>query len=762
MKKALLFGLCMVLMASFVAAQMPYWDNWWGSATYVYGYWTFDNISNNIIGDRTSLSYNWSWEVFDAHDNNVSSLAVINNSLQPSTNTSGDYTVIAGNFYTPLTMHNTFTFCFWNYLPNSTPAAANMYLPIEFYSTCGTEQFFIGYSKSWTPQYNAPIVAWEYDPDCDLIPDEYIYVRGNESIANNSWAFLCVVKNETGIEVYVNGTIYDNVSYSISNPANVNIALNNLTNVFLGSYLGANIKNFYGRVDEMTYWWSIDLNATDILALYNAGEGWRWYYPNSITENYTLITYEEYETTFTYEILADAELLNRINGVFYWNDTPLTPTVSRTVYNTTHANITFTLDHVAPNITGLSENFEFYWNITFNWSWQDPTWMNSTVLNQTVYRNLIDNCTNGTAIIANFTFFNEAAPSSKLTTSAELVVTYWFTNASITTVYNHTYSGANNYHICMSPNNVSLYADVYMKYNNSNGFVHRFYLFNYSFDNVTDQFSLYNFGNTSGVSNLQLTSRYESNYNFYPNVLAKLLRYYPGENVWRTVQYDLSGDFGNLLFHVVEQKVDYRLVFTDTSNNVLKTTATLKFLCDAGLCTNIVLLNPYTGASATDNLDVTYTFNNATKILNISWVNNIGGTSTINYRVSHEKMGSTVSLCTGTQTGSAGYATCNLTGVESTVYVSVDGDGSLQLGEFISIAVTKLVDVLGKAESAFWSFGIMLTIMMSGLLSPALVVITSMFGLIAIFFLGTFSPLTITFVITSVALGVMISLKVRS
>ena len=58
---------------------------------------------------------------------------------------------------------------------------------------------------------------------------------------------------------------------------------------------------------------------------------------------------------------------------------------------------------------------------------------------------------------------------------------------------------------------------------------------------MTDQISIYNWNNTD-ASDLKITVRNDSNYEALNNVYAKLQRYYIGENVWRTVQMDKTGE----------------------------------------------------------------------------------------------------------------------------------------------------------------------------------------------------------------------------
>lgn len=656
-----------------------------------------------------------------------------------------------------------FSVCFWFYYMDYTPETNTKKYNIFTVNDLPTGIQEINFYFQNSTGKNQLHFDVNYDFDLDLFPDAWILLKDNQTgLSEGAWTHICGIKEGSYTYLYFDMINLTNVTRGASGDID---GVQNFTKVIIGGSPGTH-DSFNGRVDEISMW-DRALSESEVLDVYNEGWGWTWMEDTSFSESYDSSAYVGYSSVFNLTVYHDPVV--DVNATLFWNSSGLSATASTGSYNSSHAMSSFVVSHVGPSISGLSEDFEFYWNVTFDYEWQPDNTYLMSAHNQTVYSFQLDDCSNGSVVVANFSFWEEDYPGDNISVDAEIVVTYWYENSSLTQVFNSSWDDQDNYQLCIEPN-VNLSADVYIKHvftgvnpQDDDSVVHRFYLFNQTFDNVTDQFYLYNYNHSmENLSIVQLTTRYESNYNFYPDVLGKLLRYYPSENLWRTVQYSLSDDFGLLIYEVVERHEDYKLIFTDTSNRVLKTTASLKFLCDAGVCSNIVLLSPYDGGESGDDLSVGYTFDNASKMLNISWVNSVGGTSTINYRVTQEKMGSQVDLCSGSQTGSSGVASCNLTGVEGVVYVSVDGDDELKLGEFLSIATEKLFDVLSKAESAFWSFGLMLTIIMTGLLSPAIVVVTTLFGLIFIFFLGSFSAFSYAFIIVAGAMGVVIALKVKS
>ena len=69
--------------------------------------------------------------------------------------------------------------------------------------------------------------------------------------------------------------------------------------------------------------------------------------------------------------------------------------------------------------------------------------------------------------------------------------------------------------------------------------------------------------------------------------------------------------------------------------------------------------------------------------------------------------------------------------------------------------------MLESDDAAFWSFGLMAVIIMIGLFSPVGAVMATIVGLIALYFMGILSMLTMTFVIIAAVIAVIISMKVR-
>lgn len=417
----------------------------------------------------------------------------------------------------------------------------------------------------------------------------------------------------------------------------------------------------------------------------------------------------------------------------------------------------------------VNTNYSFYfdYNITLdNGSFYSG---NTEILPLYQYINdaFLINCSAGSPnVTINLNIYDENTPSSRLNANIEVEVQYWIYNRTWNKNLTFYDEGQSSYNICLEPwNGTALQGDLYVIYNVTNGFSHRYYIQNGSFNNVTTNVSMYNTNTQTGYSDLRLTLRDRESYDYYNNVLALLQRRYIGEGLWRTVQMDRTGDFGQAFFNVIEETTDYRLIFLDQNNNVLRSTETLKFGCTDAVCTITILMSPFTGAGVSPSLTYSYSYNNETNNITVTWSDPLGLTSTFRARVVKHTLGGENVICDDTKTGSAGTIVCDVSGftgdVLLTVYSSASPEESL-ISEWLNVGIDKLASVIGDKEGAFWTAGIMITTVGFGVFSPAAPVIVLIIGLVMVYALGLFNPITATFLAIACVLGVVIGVKAKS
>ena len=381
------------------------------------------------------------------------------------------------------------------------------------------------------------------------------------------------------------------------------------------------------------------------------------------------------------------------------------------------------------------------------------------------YNITLTNCTNGTAL--NFKAYDEDSLSLLPDVTFDVVVDYW-NNRELNT-YNLSYStkqlhGAINQSpagLCIHPPDLSSFADVYIKYQANNSFTHRYFINNRSFNGTPYNISLYNFASPFGISSLQITVRDLYTYDYYPNIYATLLRYYPSENVWKAVQMDKTGDYGNAIFHIKEQSEDYELKFQDYAGHVLKITSPMKFVCDNGVCLLTVLLSKWTGTVPAQNLSIQYSYLPDTHQIKLTWQKYDGTMAHIKFQVSKELMSGTTYICSNDYYASSGTAYCNVTGYSGEVFVYIEGNDKVYYAEYVKLSQGGLSQYLSSAQQVFFSFIILIVIFALGLYSPVASIITAIIGLVVLYALGLFAPLTLTFIFLVAIMGVVIMMKVR-
>ena len=370
------------------------------------------------------------------------------------------------------------------------------------------------------------------------------------------------------------------------------------------------------------------------------------------------------------------------------------------------------------------------------------------------------NCTapyNQTSL--NITIYDEDDPSVKLNASLEAVLNLYYTAGGTTTNISFSFEGNNNHLICIWPPDASIQTDGFFEYTTDNGFTHRYYLVNETLTNSTTQLDIYNFNTTTGISDLRGITRYETNYNYFTNVIAHLQRFYTGDNVWRTVQMDESGDFGLAFFNIREESTIYRLRFFDRLNHLLHETESMKFACDADVCELTFLLNAYAAVAVTTELVVNATIDNATGIITVEWEDQTGRTQSVRVLVEKETLTGTTTICNSEQSGAAGVVTCNASAYTGEFLLRVFNTASPETAQYFKWlqrkGLSRIGDFIGEEEGAFWTFGIVLTLTTGAAVINLMAgVIVYIFSLIIIYFLGLFSALTLTLITTFAVLGI--------
>ena len=388
----------------------------------------------------------------------------------------------------------------------------------------------------------------------------------------------------------------------------------------------------------------------------------------------------------------------------------------------------------------------------------------------------LDDCSTHSFEFLGIDVWHEDIPNAHLISDMDIAGTFWYGESWNGPTYNRTLSlnlsNYANYTLCREENK-SMFADIYIRYAVTDGFTHRHYFVNHSFNTGVQNVSLYNYNYTTGLSDFDGEIRKISDYSIFSNIITSLQRLYIDDgNVWRTIQMDESGEFGKVFFNIREADTDYRLRFMRRSDqSILKTTDPLKFVCESGVCSFVIEIPDATATASTKDLNTTISYDATAGMINITWDDPTGVTSSVTWTVTKETLGGTLTLCSGTQTGSAGSTNCSVAGITGTVFVRVFAAAS-PLKPFTSaiysLNTTGLWNVLQdegyEDDAAFWAFAILTTLVIGGIvIHPAVGIALLVFGGVIIGMLGLFSPwnMTVTIIIAIMAFILFPKMKSR-
>jgi hypothetical protein len=179
----------------------------------------------------------------------------------------------------------------------------------------------------------------------------------------------------------------------------------------------------------------------------------------------------------------------------------------------------------------------------------------------------------------------------------------------------------------------------------------------------------------------------------------------------------------------------------------------------------VYLLDRTTATGPTQDLRVTYYFNNNTGLLGINWTDTTALTKSIRILVTRMNGLQTEVLCNNTQYGSSGATFCDLSAYNGTFKVTVYDTASPEKITFSAIIEWvkdfKLWNFIGNKEGLIYTFAVVLTCAGAGLISPVTVVITTVAGLFFAVLLGFTSFFTTTIIIAVAIFAVIISLRLR-
>lgn len=535
-----------------------------------------------------------------------------------------------------------------------------------------------------------------------------------------------IVRNQLNFQINLTSLATNYISFNISSPE----GFFNKTSLNQTPYIvnfSINVGNFTVGKHNMTYFYADENGAAGNQTIV-------WY-----RHDYSIV-YNRYVSSLTnqsYFMLLNGTGIDILNltgfsAFFLFNNT---------IYTVSNSNISQIYNSsaiiLAPQVTLPSENKTFFFNYTlfgFNFT-TDSLAQNLTTLS-------LDNCSANSRVVFNISNFDEESPATPLIYSAQMTFGYWADSRENAINFSGSFEGLSSYRICLNGNQ-TIFTDAYILYNATNGFTQRWYLQNESIANYTKNVSLYNFQNNVGYSDLQGTIRNVLDFNPLTNTLTQLLRYYVSENKWRIVQEDRSSETGFVRYNVKDKNVDYRLNFIDASNRLIKQTDNLHFDCANAICALDFTLTPI-GQGQVNNLSVGWTYNNITKIVNITWNDPTLITSYVRLYITKEAGVSITTICNNITYAPSGSMACNISQYQGDLFLRVYSSASPERPVLL-VTLEKLQEILSsivsKADAGFIAFLLILIFTIAGAyMAGATGAITGVtFAFIIMMALGLFS-----------------------
>lgn len=436
-------------------------------------------------------------------------------------------------------------------------------------------------------------------------------------------------------------------------------------------------------------------------------------------------------------------------------------TYNNTPYSTTrYLNNDFYLFNstfVIPTINLNQTNITYWWNYSYS-----TVRSNTSYFNVSVHALNMDNCTTFENDAVNFSVWNEEVTSLGLNATVEVTFSMYGYNNSISKNFSFVEWANNSFMFCKGGYNSSV--DAYFKYNTTGGLTKRYYLINQLLNDSIVEIFAYSVNDSTPYSDLRGTVRDRDTRDLYSDVYVKMLRYYTGENLWRTVEMDKTGDYGNLFLNIREEDTDYAFKFFDSDGRLLRTTDNLKFSCDSGVCDVTFLVSPYSEAGLVTDLMVVDSYDNVTKNLTIDFNDPTGNTQSLNLLVETINPAGRSLVCNQTVSASAGSFVCDLSSVEGSVIATVYQTYNPTVQVFTKlydVLSTKFRDVVGSKEVTFWASGVVVTLMGFGMIiHPAVTIIVGVLGIVVFSSVGLLSAMNLAAISVLIVVALFVVFRV--
>ncbi len=334
-------------------------------------------------------------------------------------------------------------------------------------------------------------------------------------------------------------------------------------------------------------------------------ENYEWYKGNYSVTAPDVTTFENTEI-FTLNISRNSSFVTPSAFFWYGGINYATSQTSTSDY------IAFTRTLDIPQPSTVSENITFFWDVNITQSDGGVYSFNiSGSLNSS--EGLLDNCSNFNSTILRIFGKDEETDLDVDTTLNILLI------PSSGLEQSYELSGTTNYSFCTN-SDINFTLDSIMEYGDGVTYTNRkYYLNNLSINISTiSEVTLYHLNN-SKASEIVFTVFDTQSGDKVPGAFIKILRFYPGENVFRIVEISKTDEVGESLGKMVLADVFYKFIIEAPAGRIKLDTGTLRVLSltrSFGIAFTTDFLDTWTRIN---NVDASVTCTKRTQTCRVTW-----------------------------------------------------------------------------------------------------------------------------------------------
>lgn len=533
--------------------------------------------------------------------------------------------------------------------------------------------------------------------------DAYFYEYNTELIGfHTDGGFYCFANSVDQCSAsYAKDTWYYFV-YNINRTANkANFYIYNSTGGLIESATGKAMNGAKSIRNEFT----LNTNGNMWVDKFRSWEGgladdpYPEFYISTHT-TYNSSTIEGGEENFILNASWNTAVVNNISYVgLVWNGTEYATTKNSFGSNWSYHNYT---GLSIPQVSAIT-SVNFYWKINYTLVNTSNTTQNTLNISQKIYKIALTNCTSGNRTL-NFTIKNEEDDSIIV---SDLDAIFTISNNDIARNYSFSLTNRSTYSFCISPDFENYSSNATISYGTTGYSTREYYLTDVYLTNTTQNITLYLI-NSSLTTDVYLIVK-DSYFDAIPNVIIKILRYYIGDNEFKTIEESKTDINGYAISRLIENDINYKFIL-EQEGEIIYTSSAMRIVCVDIPCTKEFIITGdtedyfymYEGISG---LTYSVDWNNATKMLSLTFNDNTGLTPTIRFPVIRDSITGNTTICNNTLTSTAGTIYCNLTGYTDGTFFWKAGRATSPEVIFAwgSFSISELWRIFGD-EGIFWSW----------------------------------------------------------